>query len=188
MGIIKTCSEYLKESVWGGMLSRSTGDVKRKEDEYHPEYFDFGEGTTVYWATNNLEIDGKIEFQFEEIKDYNNNGWRLPTEEEVKQLKWIKPYTSFKDNCIDFLVRGPKESSGKYLRLTRDYIGIGSAGTTISKRNGTLTHMWTSDVAKFNSARIITYGFDNTPAFCPLAHLKDERLPVFLVKDKKSED
>ena len=33
MGIIKTCSEYLNESVWGGMLSRSTGVSTRKEDD-----------------------------------------------------------------------------------------------------------------------------------------------------------
>ena len=32
MGIIKTCSEYLNESVWGDLLDKGTGEKERKED------------------------------------------------------------------------------------------------------------------------------------------------------------
>ena len=41
MGVIKTCSEYLEESVWGGILDKGAGESIKKEDEYNPEYIDF---------------------------------------------------------------------------------------------------------------------------------------------------
>ena len=78
----------ITESIWSDMQDRSSGETIRKEDKFNPDYVDFGDDTTVYWAIDNLEIDGEGKFYFDDIKDYNNNGWRLPTVDEVNQLKW----------------------------------------------------------------------------------------------------
>ena len=76
------------ESLWFDLQNKSLGKVVRKEDAFNPDYIDFGENTSVYWMTENLIIDGKSRFVFDDIKDYNNNGWRLPTVDEVKELNW----------------------------------------------------------------------------------------------------
>lgn len=78
----------ITESIWSDIQDRSAGEVVRDEDKFNPDYVDFGPDTTVYWAIDNLEIDGEVKFYFDDVKDYNNNGWRLPTVDEVNQLKW----------------------------------------------------------------------------------------------------
>ena len=78
----------LSESVWGDIRRRGNGSVEKQEDAFNPEYIDFGDNTTVYWAVENLQIENKVKFTFDEVKDYNNNGWRLPTYKEVEQIDW----------------------------------------------------------------------------------------------------
>ena len=181
----KCIERIVNESFWGDVHKRSRGDEIRKEDAYNPEYIDFGEDTTVYWAKHNFEIDGETRFTFDEVKDFNNDGWRLPTTEEVQQLQWKGAYTNFRDNTIDFLARGPKESRGQYLKLTRNYTGKGSDGSIGDMRNSTLTPLWTSTISGWNKEYIDAYGFDNVGTFKFYSYLPEATHAVFMVKDKK---
>ena len=156
----------ITESIWSDMQDRSSGDKIRQEDKFNPDYVDFGDDTTVYWAIDNLEIDGEGKFYFDDIKDYNNNGWRLPTVDEVNQLKW-NIWISWYEGC-DHL----KFDDGNELKLkTNDSDGF---------------HMWTKEInTKFPDAAY-AYGFDNSHDFDITSFNKSiNRLFVFLVKDKK---
>ena len=156
----------ITESIWSDMQDRSIGDVVRKVDKFNPDYVDFGDDTTVYWAIDNLEIDGEGKFYFDDIKDYNNNGWRLPTVDEVNQLKW-NIWISWYEGCNHL-----KFDDGNELKLkTNDSDGF---------------HMWTKEInTKFPDAAY-AYGFDNSHDFDITSFNKSiNRLFVFLVKDKK---
>ena len=155
----------ITESIWSDMQDRSSGETIRKEDKFNPDYVDFGDDTTVYWAIDNLEIDGEGKFYFDDIKDYNNNGWRLPTVDEVYQLKW-NIWISWYEGCNHL-----KFDDGNELKLkTNDSGGF---------------HMWTKDNTKFPNAAY-AYGFDNSHDFDITSFNKSiNKLFVFLVKDKK---
>ncbi len=175
MGVIKTCSEYLEESVWGGILDKGAGESIKKEDEYNPDYIDFGNNTTVYWAENNLIIDGDPKFKYNWINGwlkYNGNGWRLPTQEEVDQLKWKSPVVNLKTGEYLFPIGGRDED--RYLIYTK-----------ITNYTSTSDRFMTKDESTFDHNFIITYGFDNVGRFKILGVNKEVRMPVFLVKDKK---
>ena len=156
----------ITESIWSDIQDRSAGEVIRDEDKFNPDYVDFGPDTTVYWAIDNLEIDGEVKFHFDDIKDYNNNGWRLPTVDEVNQLKW-NIRTSWYKGCKYF-----EFEDGNKLRLKTN----GNGGF----------HMWTKEInPKFPSAAY-AYGFNNSNDFDVTSFNKSiNRLFVFLVKDKK---
>lgn len=164
------------ESAWGEMRKRSAGEQVRKEDEFNPEYVDLGEDTTVYWAIDNLEIDDEIMFTFDEVKDFNRDGWRLPTAEEVKQISWDLPVTDIPKGCIIFPTStNPFDRKNQYeLKLKR--IPMVTSG---------ITNLWTSDHAKFDSELVLVFGFDNTWKFDFRAVSPETKHPVFLVKDKK---
>ena len=188
MGVIKTCSEYLEESVWGGILDKGAGESIKKEDEYNPEYIDFGKDTTVYWADCALEIDGEIKFDYDWINgwiEHNGNGWRLPTENEVRQLNWERsimyttPYNDFEKGFIGFQM-GDKNGNlipDKLLKYRR-----------IPSKTSNVDHFWTNDVHEsdnYTNGFIRVYGFDNQFRFNIWIVNKNNRNPVFLVKDKK---
>lgn len=156
----------ITESIWADMQDRSTGEIIRDEDKFNPEYVDFGEGTTVYWAVDNLEVDGEVKFYFGDVKDYNNNGWRLPTVDEVNQLKW-NIRTPWYEGCKHL-----KFEDGNELRLKTN----GSGGF----------HMWTNELNKKFPTSAYSYGFDNMGSFNIDSFNKSiNKLFVFLVKDKK---
>ncbi len=159
-------NQQVFESIWSDIQDRSAGDVVRDEDKFNPDYVDFGEDTTVYWAVDNLEIDGEVKFYFDDVKDYNNNGWRLPTVDEVNQLKW-NVRIAWYEGCKHL-----KFDDGNELRLKTN----GSGGF----------HMWTKEInVKFPSGAY-AYGFDNMNTFNIDSFNKSiNRLFVFLVKDKK---
>ena len=156
----------ITESIWSDMQDRSSGDTVRKEDKFNPDYVDFGDDTTVYWAIDNLEIDGEGKFYFDDIKDYNNNGWRLPTVDEVNQLKW-NIWIAWYEGCNHL-----KFDDDNELKLKTN----GSGGF----------YMWTKEInTKFPNAAY-AYGFDNSHDFDITSFNKSiNRLFVFLVKDKK---
>ena len=159
----------ITESVWGDIRKRSNGTVEKQEDSFTPEYIDFGDDTTVYWAVENLQIDNKVKFTFDEVKDYNNNGWRLPTKEEVEQLNWdgVKiQYTSFKFKYFVF-------PDGNKLEICTNAEG------------GTM--MWTSEVVEKYPTAACGYGVDlNNIGELTLGKFNrnHNKLFVFLVKNK----
>lgn len=154
----------LSESIWSDIQDRSTGEQERKEDE--PEYVDFGKNTTVYWAVENLQINDGNRFYFYDVKDYNKNGWRLPTVDEVKQVDWTHVRKSWYDGYIHILFPDKNE-----LRIkSNDNYGF---------------HMWTSEPDPKFKTCAYSYGYDNMSKFDinPTGKLIN-RLYVFLVKDK----
>ena len=160
---------YIKESLWTDIQRRSAGDTVRDEDKFNPDYVDFGENTTVYWAIDNLEIDGEVKFYFDDVKDYNNNGWRLPTVDEVNQLKW-NVRIAWYEGCKHLKFDDEQE-----LRLKTN----GSGGF----------HMWTKEInTKFPSSAY-AYGFNNSNDFDVTNFNKSiNKLFVFLVKDKRTNE
>ena len=161
----------VNESVWSDMEERGSGDKVKKEDDFNPEYIDFGPETTVYWAQDALEIDNEIEFKFQDVENFNKNGWRLPTVEEVKQ--------------IDF----------KNFRKSWYRDDDGTPYNWIKLKNGTLRikseesfygfHMWTKDRHEKWKHDAYVYGYDNMSEFCiyPSSFPLNKHF-VFLVKDK----
>lgn len=157
----------ISESIWSDIQDRSSGEVIRDEDKFNPDYVDFGDNTTVYWAIDNLEIDGEVKFYFSDVQKYNNNGWRLPTVDEVKQINWDNIRTPWYDGCKHLKFQG-----GIELRLFTN----GSGGF----------HMWTKDACAKWPTAAWSYGYDNMDKFSVDSFNKNlNRLFVFLVKDKK---
>jgi len=77
----------VNESVWGGMLDRSIGDTRRKEDTFHfnikeMKPVDLGKDFPVYWADIDLEVNGEDRFDWEDVErmipQIEETGWRLP--------------------------------------------------------------------------------------------------------------
>lgn len=163
----------IEESVWGDIRRRGNGTDVKNEDKFNPEYIDFGENTSVYWAVDNLNIDGQTIFKFDEVKDYNNNGWRLPTVEEVKQLNWKGGKTYW--DLRDYKHKVFAFPGGDKLRLK-------------CSPTGNVPFMWTCEEADRDKIglgdMVWRYGYDNTGDFGLSACHKDNKSPAFLVKDK----
>lgn len=133
------------------------------------EYIDFGDKTTVYWAKYALEIDGENRFYFDEVKDFNEFGWRLPTVKEVKEIfkpktRWDSPWY---DGCRIIKIKGEE------LRIK----GNVSDGF----------HIWTKDADnRWDAPHAYSYGIDNSYVFDIDSYSTTiNRLYVFLVRDKK---
>lgn len=94
--MIKNFNEFVNED-FTDLYDRWKKKEVRKEDLFNPEFVDLGDHTSVYWTTGNLVIDGKDTFTWDEIHDYNNNGWRLPTRKELKEVKWKESSVSWRD-------------------------------------------------------------------------------------------
>ena len=159
----------VNESMWGDIHRRNSGEVVRKEDAFNPEYIDFGDNTTVYWAKENLVIDGESRFYFDDVQNYNNNGWRLPTNKEVKELNWSKVDIYWAYGYVNIEFKGIEDG---ILRIKRD---VSSTGF----------HMWTKDRHERFKNDTYAYGYDNSYHFMvePWGHIN--KCYVFLVKDKK---
>lgn len=157
----------LSESIWGDIRRRGNGSDEKKEDAFSPDYIDFGEKTTVYWATESLEIDGKVEFQFNEVKNYNNNGWRLPTIEECGQVDWEKA----KNNIIWL-------PGGWRIRIDRHELLLKKSSAAIRMM------MWTSEENYTNKRKAYAYGFHDAFYYFLDDFYKSTRMFVLLVKDK----
>ena len=158
-------------TYWSDMHKRSNGTTGRKEDSFNPEYIDFGENTTVYWAKDNLIIDDKDRFYFKDVENYNDNGWRLPTVEEVKQVDFSHVRKSwYRDN----------DGTG--------YVWIQLPGGTLRIKTEDSLYgfgMWTKDGHEKWPTCAYGYGYDNMSKFEIDTYLiSQNRLYVFLVKDK----
>ena len=133
------------------------------------EFIDFGGNTTVLWAKYALEIDGKNTFSFDEVKDFYDNGWRLPTVEEVKQIfkpntRWNAPWY---DGCRIIKIKGEE------LRIRGE-----------EPWNG--FNIWTKDEdTRWEAPHAYSYGISNSYEFDIHSYGTWQRFYVFLVKDKK---
>ena len=155
----------IDESVWGDIRRRGIGSSEKQEDTFNPDYIDFGKNTTVYWAIDNLQIDGKVKFQFDEVRVYNNNGWRLPTKEEVEQLNWDGAKLQYKIGFKYFIF-----PDGNKLEIRTN----GEGGT----------RMWTSEIVEKYPTGAWGYGLNNAEKYTSDPFNRGTKLFVFLVKDK----
>lgn len=157
----------LSESVWGSIRKKSLGQEERQENAFNPDFIDFGDDTTVYWTKKNIEINGNNRFLFDEVKDYNNNGWRLPTFEEVSQINWY--------DCEIYSHKGDT-----YIKLQNGEFVIESAGL------GNI-NMWMKE-EKSNFMKN-SYGYNNNQGTHEFSIKRFNRnystLYLLLVKDKK---
>lgn len=157
----------LSESIWGDIRKKSLGQEERQENAFNPDYIDFGDDTTVYWTKKTIDINGNNRFLFDEIKDYNNNGWRLPTFEEVNQINWYdcKIYSHKGDTYI-------KLQNGEFI------IECGDLGNI---------NMWMKE-EKSNFMKN-SYGYNNNQGTHEFSIKRFNRnystLYLLLVKDKK---
>ena len=155
----------ISESVWDDMQDRGTGDTVKKEDEFNPEYIDFGENTTVYWAKESLVLGDDEKFSWYDIKDYNNNGWRLPTLEEVKQVNWPKVNVSWYEHGWHI-----RFEDGNEIKVITD---------------GSEPSMWTSSYEqRINTVSVYYYGYGGS-RFNINSCIPYSKDFVILVKDKK---
>ena len=166
----------VNESVWADIYDRSTGDTVRKEDSFNPEYIDFGPDTTVYWAQDALELNGETEFNFEDVENYNNNGWRLPTVKEVEQVDFAK-----RDKRINWY----REDDGigyTHLNFNEGTFKIKDEDTYATSH---LT-LWTKDRHEKWKHDAYVYGFNNYKFDIYSSSVSINRKHyVFLVKNKK---
>lgn len=143
------------------------GKIERMEDTR--EFIDFGGKTTVLWAKYSLEIDGKSKFYFDDVKDFNKGGWRLPTIKEVKQIFKLE----FHAGCW--------KNGYSVIRFTK---GIELNVKMDSSVGG--FHMWTKDEDnRFKFSRAWVYGFDSMYKFDFGSYdTSYNKCRVLLVKDK----
>ena len=169
---MKQLSKIVKESVWADIHKRSNGEQERKEDRFNPEYVDFGPDTTVYWAKDALEIDGENRFYFEDVENYNNNGWRLPTLEEVKQVDF--------QNCRRSWYRDDDGIGYHWIKLEHGTLRIKTEESIYG------FSAWTKDRLEKWQNHAYDYGYDNMSKFdIDSDNIHYAKLYVFLVKDKK---
>jgi hypothetical protein len=164
----------IKESVWSDMHKRSNGEQERKEDSFNPEYIDFGPDTTVYWAQDALELNGETEFNFEDVENYNNNGWRLPTVKEVEQVDFAK-----RDKRINWY----REDDGigyTHLHFNEGTLKIKDEDTYATSH---LT-LWTKDRHEKWKHDAYVYGFHNYKFDIYSSSFSINKHYAFLVKDK----
>ena len=78
----------LSESVWGDLRKKSIGQEERNEDKLMTnikeiEPVDLGSDVPVYFADRDLEVNGEIEFTWDEVLGFilqiEKTGWELPT-------------------------------------------------------------------------------------------------------------
>ena len=78
----------VNESIWSNINKRSEGRIERKEDQLitnikEIEPVDLGSDVPVYFADRDLEVNGEIEFTWDEVLGFilqiEKTGWELPT-------------------------------------------------------------------------------------------------------------
>ena len=73
----------INEGLWNKGINRNKTGQLRKEFSLNPVDI----GCNVFWSDKNLVINGKEEFTFKDIEKLNLDGWRLPTNKDIEDLK-----------------------------------------------------------------------------------------------------
>jgi len=109
MGIIKTCSEYLNESLWSDLQDRSSGDTLRKEDYVAYSTLKDKDCTVdvLYkYLINNYEVLGDEQIELYNGKSYGHiyysvyvpitlSGDNIETGVSIEDDKYIIPFINF---------------------------------------------------------------------------------------------
>ena len=93
--------QNLNESIWSDIQDRSMGKIKRKEDEIITNIKDIKPvdvGVSVLWADKDLEINDEKYILIDQVKNFEKDGWRLPSKDEADELLSNARWSSTKDN------------------------------------------------------------------------------------------
>jgi len=182
----------IDESVWGGMLDRSTGDTVRKEDDITNIKFlkPIDMGGSVLWADEDLKIGDDYLFTFHEAFELiKNSEWRLPTLKEVAELDNFEVEIIDHDGAdlyYEYIIYGPSKT-----------LNFNGRGLYYSDKVNIVTDTdyyfaWTSDLYNNHQVHIITFDddklihskIDSTSIMDQVTNDISGKLCVRLVKDK----
>ena len=80
-------SKVMEESVWGDLRKKSLGQEKRLEIPGNVnELVPIDIGCSVLWADRDIVMDGETKIPFNEVSQFEIDGWRRPTRKEAKEL------------------------------------------------------------------------------------------------------
>ena len=140
---------YIRESIWGDIHRRNSGEMVRQEDGIGniPRLKPVDMGGTVLWADQDLVVDEIEHFTFDEACDIiENSSWRLPTVKEVAEL----------DKCQLFC-----DGNNVYLESGDGKLGFQKKGVIYVFHNhpnhlddGAVYYGWTSEPYKYSSNHI----------------------------------
>ena len=173
----------INESAWGDMMRRSSGEMDRKENIIGniKSLKPVDMGGSVFWADQNLIVDGEEIFTYNEANDLiSNSEWRLPTLKEVAELYGHNIYY---DSEYIYLDDDKKISFKK--------CGCGYPKDIIID-NGKCFYGWTSEPYIKNPKSINVFVIDHytldytgiEPASIPVTQDRDTKCCVRLVKNK----
>lgn len=91
----------IEESVWNDIRKRGNGSDAKKEDTIKTNIKDISPvdiGVSVLWADKDLSIDDEIYLYINQVKDFEKDGWRLPTKNEADELLTKVKWTTTKNS------------------------------------------------------------------------------------------
>ena len=116
-----------------------------------------------------MVLDGNDTFTWDEIYNYNNKGWRLPTRKELKEVNWKESRVRWKDGEKNIMI------GDKILKINdHTYKYLGQRVAIWSKTEEARF----KKSAYYLSVTGVGYNIDTSN--------KQNRLFVFLVKDKNN--
>ena len=99
--VLSIKKKYINESIWSDMQDRSMGKTVRKEDEIITNIKDIKPvdvGVSVLWADKDLEINDEKYILIDQVKNFEKDGWRLPSKDDANELLSNARWSSTKDN------------------------------------------------------------------------------------------
>ena len=174
---MKKLSVSLKESRFVDLINKKFTRETRKEEINLQRLKPVDIGTSVLWANDDLCVNNKYLFTFDEVTDMlKDSEWRLPTVSEVNELKKYKKY--FGDDKYIFTKKGTSLTF-----YPHGYIDVLPSGKT-EQGEDNLFYGWTADVAINDYMRMYVMDPDEFPVDAFPIMNKNSLLSVRLVKDK----
>ena len=99
--VLSIKKKYINESIWSDIQDRSMGKTVRREDEIITNIKDIKPvdvGVSVLWADKDLEINDEKYILIDQVKNFEKDGWRLPSKDEADELLSNARWSSTKDN------------------------------------------------------------------------------------------
>ena len=93
--------KHINESIWSDIQDRSMGKTVRREDEIITNIKDIKPvdvGVSVLWADKDLEINDEKYILIDQVKNFEKDGWRLPSKDDANELLSNARWSSTKDN------------------------------------------------------------------------------------------
>ena len=93
--------KHINESIWSDIQDRSMGKTVRREDEIITNIKDIKPvdvGVSVLWADKDLEINDEKYILIDQVKNFEKDGWRLPSKDDADELLSNARWSSTKDN------------------------------------------------------------------------------------------